>query len=154
MKELEKTKRISIAAILAILAIVIAVLSFKKPKHLYAINTKDTLEKITTYDYFISLDKINNPDYVLVDLRNQHEFDKGHLKGAIHVYAPEILSEINSDILKDLKENSKKIILYATNPNEAISSYMLLYQLGYDDIKILCVENSYHQNKLITKMLV
>ena len=151
MKELEKTKRISIATIFAILVITIALLSYKRPKHIYTINTKDTLEKITTYDYFIGLDKINNPDYVLVDLRNQHEFDKGHLKGAIHAYAPEILSEVNSDIFKDLKEDNKTAILYATHPNKAISTYMLLYQLGFDNTKILSVENSYHQNKLISK---
>jgi hypothetical protein len=28
---------------------------------------------------------------------------------------------------------------------------MVLYQLGYENIKILSVENSYYQNKLITK---
>ena len=28
---------------------------------------------------------------------------------------------------------------------------MLLYQLGYDNIKILTIENSYDENKLITK---
>ena len=47
MKELEKTKRISIAAVITILVVLIAVLSYKKPKHLYANNTKSTLEKIT-----------------------------------------------------------------------------------------------------------
>ena len=151
MKELEKTKRISIAAIVAILVIIIALLSYKRPKHIYKVNTKDTLEKITTYDYFIGLDKINNPDYVLIDLRNKYEFEKGHLKNAIHIYAPEILNEINSDILNDLKEDSKTAILYGTNPNEAISTYMLLYQLGYNNLKILNVENSYYQNKLISK---
>ncbi len=151
MKELEKTKRISIAAMLAILVIIIGLLSYKRPKHIYTVNTKDALENIVNTNYFITLDKINNPDYVLIDLRNQFEFEKGHLKNAIHIYAPEILTETNSDIFKDLKENSKTAILYDANPNEAISTYMLLYQLGYENTKILCVENSYDQNKLITK---
>ena len=47
MKELEKTKRISIAAVLTILVVLIALLSYKRPKHLYTVNTHDTLEKIT-----------------------------------------------------------------------------------------------------------
>jgi len=45
MKELEKTKRISIAATLFILAVIIGLLTYKRPKNIYAINTKDTLEK-------------------------------------------------------------------------------------------------------------
>jgi rhodanese-related sulfurtransferase len=151
MKELEKTKRISIAAMLAILVIIIALLTYKRPKHIYTVNTKDTLEKIISSDYFISLDKINNPDYVLIDLRNRIEFEKGHLKNAIHIYAPEILSEVNSEIFNDLKEDNKTIILYGAHPNEAINVYMLLYQLGFDNTKVLSVENSYVQNKLITK---
>jgi len=151
MKELEKTKRISIAAMLAILVIIIALLTYKRPKHIYTVNTKDTLEKIISSDYFISLDKINNPDYVLIDLRNRIEFEKGHLENAIHIYAPEILSKENSTIFNNLKEDNKTIILYGAHPNEAINVYMLLYQLGFDNTKVLSVENSYVQNKLITK---
>ena len=151
MKELEKTKRISIAAMLVLLVIIIALLTYKRPKHIYTINTKDTLEKITGSDYFTSLEQINNPDYVLIDLRNRIEFEKGHLENAIHIYAPEILSEVNSTILEDLKEDNKTALLYGTHPNDVISTYMLLYQLGFDNTKVLSVENSYVQNKLITK---
>jgi len=151
MKELEKTKRISIAAVLVMLIIIIALLTYKRPKHIYTVNTKDTLEKITGSDYVIALEKINNPDYVLIDLRNQYEFEKGHLKNALNIYAPEILSEVNFDTFNDLKENNKTVILYSTHPNEAIGTYMLLYQLGFNNTKVLSVENSYVQNKLITK---
>ena len=63
MKELEKTKRISIAAVLTILVVIIALLSYKRPKHIYAVNTQETLEKITTNNYFVSLNEIDNYDY-------------------------------------------------------------------------------------------
>ena len=43
MKELEKTKRISIATTLFILIVLIALLAYKRPKHLYTVNTLDTL---------------------------------------------------------------------------------------------------------------
>lgn len=151
MKELEKTKRISITATLTILILLIAVLSFEKPKHLYKINSQNTLEKIISEDYFISLTDINNPDYVLIDVRNQFEYEKGHLENAVNIYAAEILSDENSAIFKELKENSETAILYGTNPNEVNEPFMLLYQLGYDNIKILTIENSYVENELITK---
>lgn len=151
MKELEKTKRISIAAVLTILVVLIALLSYKRPKHLYTVNTHDTLEKITNYSYFMAQNEIDKGTHFLVDIRNSFEFNKGHLENAINMPSPEILSEDNSEILENLKEENKTIVIYGNNPNQAIAPYMLLSQLGFDNLKILMVENSYSQNKLITK---
>ena len=61
-----------------------------------------------------------------------------------------MLFRSHSDVFKELKENNKIAILYGNNPTEANSPFMILYQLGYTS-KILVVENSYIQNKLITK---
>jgi rhodanese-related sulfurtransferase len=151
MKELEKTKRISVAAVISILIVIIALLSYKRPKHLYSVNTHDTLEKITNTNYLIAQNDIDDTNSVLIDIRNQFEFDKGHMENAINMSAPEILNEENSDILENLKEENKTLVLYGNNPKEAIAPFMLLSQLGFDSIKILSVENSYFQNKLITK---
>ncbi len=151
MKELEKTKRISIAAVLTILVVLIALLSYKRPKHLYAANTNEALKHISNPDYLISQKDIDMADHALIDIRSQFDFDKGHLESAINMYAPEILNNDNSDILEDLKEEGKTLVLYGNNPNEAMAPYMVLYQLGYETIRILAVENSYYQNKLTTK---
>jgi len=151
MKELEKTKRISIATVLFILVVLIAVLSYKRPKHIYSINAQNTLEKIESADYFVSLNEINNTEHFLIDIRNQFEFEKGHLENAINIYAPEILNKQSSEIFDQLNEDGKTVILYGTNPNEVVAPYLLLYQLGYNNLKIMTVEISYSQNKLITK---
>lgn len=151
MKELEKTKRISIAAVLTILVVMIALLSYKRPKHLYSVNTHDTLEKIINLNYFIAQNEIDKTNHVLVDIRNQFDYDKGHLEGSINIASPEILSEENSDLFRGLKKENKTIVMYGNNPSEAITPFMVLSQIGYDNIKILTIENSYHQNKLVTK---
>ncbi|HEY9220156.1 MAG TPA: rhodanese-like domain-containing protein [Lutibacter sp.] len=154
MKELEKTKRISIAATLFILAVIIGLLTYKRPKNIYAINTKDTLEKITSENYYITLEELKKPDYVLIDIRNQYEFEKGHLENAINIYAAEILSEDNSKVFDELKESKKTAVLYGNNPQEVNAPFLILYQLGYHNIKLLAIENSYLQNKLISKNVV
>ncbi len=151
MKELEKTKRISIASTLFILIVIIAVLSFERPKHMYKVNSKTTLEKLVNTDYFVSLSDMNNPDYILIDVRNRFEFEKGHLENSLNIYTSEILNDHNSDIFKKLKEENKTAVLYGTNPNDANAPFIILSQLGYDNIKILCIENSYVENKLISK---
>ena len=151
MKELEKTKRISIASTLFILAVLIGLLTYKRPKNTYALNTKQALEKITNDDFFVTLESINNPDYVLIDIRSQNEFDKGHLENAINIYTPDILNEANSALFKELKASNKVGILYGNTPQEANVPFIFLYQLGYDNLKLLTIKNSFSQNKLITK---
>lgn len=151
MKELEKTKRISIAAVLTILVVIIALLSYKRPKHLYSVNTKDMLQKITSPDYFITQDELTNTDYALIDIRNPFDYNKGPIDNAINIPSAEVLNEDNAELLERLKEEEKTIVMYGNNPNEALSPFMVLSQLGYDNVKILTVENNYYQNKLITK---
>lgn len=151
MKELEKTRRISISAVLFILVIIIALLAYERPKHIYAENTANTLNKLLTKDYIVSHSEINDPDFVLIDIRNQYEFEKGHLEGAVNIYAPELLNENNSKVFKKLYEGNKTAVLYGNNPDEANTPFILLYQLGYTNIKILSIDISYSQNKLITK---
>ena len=154
MKELEKTKRISIATVLFILVVIIALLAYEKPKHLYKINSELTLNKILTEDYFLNFKEINNPENVLIDVRNRYEYEKGHLENAINIHTPDLLNNTNTKVFEELKEDMKTIILYGNNPSEANMPFMLLSQLGYSNIKILLVNNSYTQNKLITKSCI
>jgi rhodanese-related sulfurtransferase len=150
MKELEKINRISIASTLFILVVLIGLLTYKRPKNIYAINTHSTLEKLSNDDYFVTINNINNPNYVLIDLRSQYEFEKGHLENAINIYTPEILSETHAAIFKELKETNKTVVLYGNNPQDVNAPFLFLYQMGYDNIKILKAENTYFQNKLVT----
>ncbi|ULC58488.1 hypothetical protein MBM09_11210 [Flaviramulus sp. BrNp1-15] len=151
MKELEKTKRISIASTLFILAVVIGLLTYKRPKNTFTINTKPTLEKLTSENFFVSLENSNNPDFQLIDIRTQYEFDKGHMENAINIATSDILNEENLSIFKDLKEANKTALLYGKNLEEVNPAFLILYQLGYDNIKLLAIETSYLQNKFITK---
>ncbi|MFZ0491335.1 MAG: rhodanese-like domain-containing protein [Salegentibacter sp.] len=151
MKELEKVKRISIASTLFILAVLIGVLTYERPENLYAMTTKSTLEHLTNSDYLISINDINSPDIALVDVRSPYEFEKGHLKNAINISTPEILEEKNKGIFQELKDSKKVAVLYGKDLEEANIPFLLLYQLGYDNLKMLSVDNMYLQNKLITQ---
>lgn len=151
MKELEKIERISIASILFILVILIGLLTYKRPKNTYTYNTKNTLEKLSDKNYFVNINDINNQNYVLVDIRSGYEFDKDHLKNAINIHTPDLLNEDNLNVFKKLKTTNKTAILYGNDPHDVNMPFILLYQLGYDNIKILAAKNNYLQNKLISK---
>jgi rhodanese-related sulfurtransferase len=151
MKELEKTKRISIGAVLFILVVIIALLTYERPKHYYKVNTEVTLSKLLTEDYFVALNEVKNEDFVLIDVRNSYDYDNGHIENAINIHTPELLSDNSTNIFEEIKNNNDFAVLYGNNPTEANSAFMILYQLGYDNVKILLVNNNYSQNKLITE---
>ncbi|WP_372757832.1 rhodanese-like domain-containing protein [Mariniflexile sp.] len=151
MKEMEKIQRISIVSILFILAVIIGLLTYKRPKNTFTINTKPSLEKLTSENFFVSLENGNVSNYQLIDIRNVYEFEKGHLNNAINIPTPDILDTENLQIFKQLKNKNKTAVLYGENPQEVNPVFLILYQMGYDNIKILKAENSYSQNKLITK---
>jgi rhodanese-related sulfurtransferase len=149
MKELEKTKRISIAAVLTILLVLVALLSYKRPAYMYTQDINDALESVTSEDYFVNYKDLKSTDYALIDLRSQIDFEKGHIEDAINIYAPEILTEDNFKTIKTLQEDSKTIAFYGYQPNEAIAPFMILKQLGIENIKILKSNLNYNQDELV-----
>ena len=150
MKELEKTKRISIAAVLSILIVLIALLNYRKPSFLYAQNTSTTLMKMDTTDYMVSPVGLDTASYVLVDVRNPFDFEKGHLPDALNVYAPELLSKDHTIQLNDYLDSGKTILLYGNDPNETLPVFMMLCQLDIGPVKILESKNYFEKDKLIT----
>ncbi len=154
MKELEKTKRISISAVLFLLIVVIAILTFEKPQHVFEKNTEATLHEIVNNSYILTLhhlDSIKPLHYELIDIRSNFEYSKGHIKNAINISTHQILENDYIKLFDELKESNKTIVLYGKDPDEANSAWMVLYQLGYENAKILCVETSYIDNEFQVK---
>lgn len=151
MKELEKVKRISISSTLFILAVLVGVLAYERPENMYARNTKSTLEDLTHLNYIIPKDELDSPNVVLVDIRRPYDFEQGHLENAINIPAAEILQEENKKVFSEIKDSNKLAVLYGNEVEEANMPFLLLYQLGYDNVKLLSVSNKYLHNSLITE---
>ena len=150
MKELEKTKRISFSAVIVILAVVIGVLSFKKPKNIFKKDNNITLKHIVSQDFIISSKDVNSKSkeqLAIIDVRNGFEYNKGHLKNAKNIYTPNLLEEANKEYFTKLENENKTIVLYASTPNETSGPWMLLTQMGYKNVKISCVQTNYINNK-------
>ena len=56
-----------------------------------------------------------------------------------------------TDFFDELKKTSKTVVLYGEHPNNANSVWMLLYQMGYENVKILSVETVFVNNQFQTK---
>ncbi|HEY9184315.1 MAG TPA: rhodanese-like domain-containing protein [Salegentibacter sp.] len=150
MKEFKNVKRLSIGPAIFILALIIAFLSYERSENLYAMDAASTLESLTTRNYVISIEDSKQSGVVLVDIRNPYEFENSHLENAINIPTPDILKEENQTIFKEWKESNKTVTLYGKDIEEANIPFLLLYQLGYDNLKLLNAENRCVQNKLRT----
>ncbi|MEN8187096.1 MAG: rhodanese-like domain-containing protein [Bacteroidota bacterium] len=146
MKELEKTKRISVSAVLFLLVLVIGFLTFKKPENIFDNNASETLEKVVKREHIVSLDEFNKMDksqYAIIDTRSNYEFAKGHIEGAINVSPHQAFDEETTDLFQNFEDEGTTLIIYSDNPDRANNAWMFLYQLGYENIKMLSVETSY-----------
>lgn len=107
------------------------------------------LQEISTNEYLLTLNELDSLEpshYKLIDVRSNFEYSKGSIKDAINISTNDILADDNITILDKLQEAKKTAVLYGENPDEANSAYMLLYQLGYENVKILSVQTIYSDN--------
>jgi molybdopterin/thiamine biosynthesis adenylyltransferase/rhodanese-related sulfurtransferase len=67
----------------------------------------------------------------LIDVREQHEFEAGHIPGAVHVPRGHLESRIENFV----PERDRRIVLYCqTGSRSALAADTLKQQLGYEDV--------------------
>jgi rhodanese-related sulfurtransferase len=109
----------------------------------FAMNPSDVLNEAINKDNKISPIKVaklilnKEENIVLVDIRSQYEFIKGHLPNAVNIYKADILDEDNYEFFKNIKTENKNAILYGDNVVEANIPFMILKQTGIENITLM-----------------
>ena len=143
MKELTRTKRLTYVTVIIILVIIIGVMSTKQPRLVYQLTPQESLLAVLSLEDEIfpedvaSVFEYEDPGYVVVDIRNPYEYYKGHLQTAVNIPVPDLLSEENIRFFKQLEQDSMTVILYGQDQLEANGPWMVLKQLGFDNIKVM-----------------
>ena len=70
-------------------------------------------------------------DFVLVDTREDNEWEAGHIKGAVHIGK----GVIERDIEKKIPERDKEIILYCGGGFRSALAAESLQKMGYSNVK-------------------
>ncbi len=126
--------------VIFIVVVIFGLLTMEKPKHVYRITTDEMLSRTMNHDYIIRFDKFfdiyHNHDslYRFIDLRSAHDYQIGHLPGAINIP----LAKILDDEYKDIVNQDEKInVLYYSDQCGACGPWMILTQLGYKNNYVL-----------------
>lgn len=112
----------------------------QKSEQTFELSTAEMLSVVLNEKYAVSPEEgrelLNQSadQYQLVDLRAPVEFAEGHLPGAVNVPAPQLLGVT---FLEDLRNSGMTYLLYGQDQLEANGPWMILRQLGFENVKVL-----------------
>jgi molybdopterin/thiamine biosynthesis adenylyltransferase/rhodanese-related sulfurtransferase len=92
---------------------------------------KEQIKELDPREVHDSVQNGNGSAPVLVDVREQHEFEESHIPGAIHVPRAHLESRIEGKV----RDRSQPVVLYcASGQRSALAAHTLQSLLGYDDV--------------------
>jgi sulfur-carrier protein adenylyltransferase/sulfurtransferase len=92
---------------------------------------KEQIREVDPREVHDSVQNGNGSAPVLVDVREQHEFEEAHIPGAIHVPRGHLESRIEGKV----GDKSSPVVLYcASGQRSALAAQTLQSLLGYDDV--------------------
>jgi rhodanese-related sulfurtransferase len=131
--------RTLLALIFVTLGLIIAAVPQNTTKP-YKLTAGDMLAEVNSGAHFIAPESVadmiinKDPSLSLIDVRNPAEFEKYSLPGAVNIPSAELLSEKYTDVFdQDVKMN----VLYSNGSVTATEAWMILRQLGYENIYVL-----------------
>jgi rhodanese-related sulfurtransferase len=139
MEELKRTRRITIAAIVGIVVLIIAFISYKKPFN-YSLSAEEmAYELLMTYPITPdeAMELMWDSTIVFVDLRDPFDYQADHLENAYNIPVADLLEDESLELFSKWKEDSLQVVLYGNNELEVTSPWMVLYQLGYTNTQTL-----------------
>ena len=156
MEELKRTKRITIGAIIAIAVMVLGFMSYKKPPFSYQLTASAMNEELYMI-YQVTPEEAIEMMYdttlaIFVDIRGIYDFEKGHLENAINIPVANLLNSEQLVKFDRWRQDSLLVVLYGNEELDANAPWMLMYQLGYSNVRNLMGGSSYI-DKLYDDML-
>jgi rhodanese-related sulfurtransferase len=88
-----------------------------------------------TCEHFLKIDKLKEPEHVVIDLRDTIEFDAGHIEGSKNVPRRE-LHDILPNVIPE-KHTRVIAVIGPTHGSEIDSVYEDIKALGYEKVEFL-----------------
>ena len=74
---------------------------------------------------------------VMIDIRSIYDYERAHLEYAYNIPAPRLLDDTYKNQFDSWLADSTLVVLYGQDELEANAPWMLLYQLGYTNVRVL-----------------
>jgi rhodanese-related sulfurtransferase len=129
--------------VIFVLVIVIGLLTINRPDLEYTLSIDDTIEQLmangdeTFPEDLVGIIEMEEPGYALIDLRTPFDYLKGHINGAINIPTNSLLDKDNLKMFNQFAKDSIKVVIYGQNQLEANGPWMILKQMGFQNITVL-----------------
>jgi rhodanese-related sulfurtransferase len=155
-----RTNRLFLAALLIIVVVLAIVLSLRAPAIAYTVNPEmvpvmlaDSGNQVSPLSLFELMSK-NPAGIVVVDVRSSDEFSKGHIEKAKNIPVRELLTDKSISFFAELKKINSVAVLYGEDQLQANGPWMLLRQIGIDNVKMLQGGYSFYKTLPLADSLV
>ena len=143
-------KRTLITILLFALVIIFGWITMKKPRFKYALTPQQTVDMVIGHKgcfHPYELAKVLNDksgEVVLIDIRNNFDFARGHIPGSINITAVKLLEKDNIKQMDQWKKSGVKVVFYHDDQLQANGAWMLFRQIGYDNTFVLLGGYNYY----------
>jgi len=143
-------KRTLITILLFALVIVFGWITMKKPQFEYALTPQQTVDMVIGHQgcfHPYELPKVINDKsgkVVLIDIRNNFDYARGHIPGSINITAVKLLEKDNIQQMDQWKKSGVKVVFYHDDQLQANGAWMLFRQIGYDNTFVLLGGYNYY----------
>lgn len=138
--EKKKSHLVAYGIVSVVLAIVIIIaIALYRADIPYKLTPQEALEQLKNNDNFIDpIAGINKdaPKTIFIDVRSPHDYSFNHFKDAINIPAEKILQDDYLENIRDIEAEGNTIVLYGNVPHQAAGPWMLLKQIGVNNIKM------------------
>ena len=129
--------------VIFVIVIIAGLLTITQPRLKYALSPEQTISLVVSDNDGVTPEKLENAltgsteNIELIDIRNHYEFARGHIPGAKNISAVELLEKDNIKWLKQLQEDRFVVTIYGEDQMQANGPWMVLRQLGFDNVNVL-----------------
>jgi rhodanese-related sulfurtransferase len=150
----EQNKILNTAALLFVGIVALVMLFQFVASPAYKVSNEEMLSKVDQQERWVLPHELNTiiendklQNYLLVDLRQREEFNKGSLPGAVNIPFENLLERKS---MKSLKTN-KPVLLFSGREAQSSVAGLLLYAEGFSDVLVLANDYSYIVDNVIRK---
>jgi rhodanese-related sulfurtransferase len=168
MKELNRTDRLTIATVLLAIVFIIGLVTMRQPDIPFSLTASQTLDQITTSSDLISPEEVmkivthNDNGNLIIDLRSPVDYRRSHIDNATNIPIQELLSKESMAFFEEAKSQGAIIVLYGKDQLEANSAWMILRQIGFDNLRVMpggfkyysCLVNKFEDPEISKTLIV
>ncbi len=141
-----------ITLVLFIAVIVVGLITLTGPRLKYQLNPQEAINILFETEHGVDASQISNmlsasnSQTILIDIRNNYDYARGHIASADNISAVELLTKDNISWLNELKANSTPVVIYGDTPLQTNGPWMVLQQLGFENVTYLKGGYNYYIN--------